>query len=91
MDAPQDLVKRLATLARLNLMSDEQAAFAQQIPKILAYVQQLSQVDTTAVAADETMPFAPRADEVRAVVQPDTILDRAPERLDRFWKVPPVK
>lgn len=37
-------VAHLATLARLNLSADEQAKFAEELPKIVDFVEQLQQV-----------------------------------------------
>lgn len=44
-------VDRIATLARLALTSDERQRFAAQLNDVLRYVEQISQIDTTGVAA----------------------------------------
>ena len=43
-------VERIATLARLELTADEVALFADQLTAILAYADQVQQVDTSGVA-----------------------------------------
>ena len=43
-------VERIATLARLELTRDEVALFADQLTAILAYADQVQQVDTSAIA-----------------------------------------
>lgn len=91
MSTSHDLVTRLAKLARLNLTPKEAEAFSEQIPKILTYVEQLSTVDTTGLAAEPPTVANLRPDVVQPSARPDDILARAPERLDRYWKVPPVK
>ncbi len=47
-----DDVERIAELARLALTDDERALFARQLADILAYAEQMQQVDTSGVAAD---------------------------------------
>ena len=44
-----DDVDRIAELARLALTSDERALFARQLAEILAYAEQVQEVDTTGV------------------------------------------
>ncbi len=44
-------VDRIATLARLALTSEERARFAVQLSDVLAYVAQISSVDTSGVIA----------------------------------------
>jgi aspartyl-tRNA(Asn)/glutamyl-tRNA(Gln) amidotransferase subunit C len=46
-----DDVERIATLARLELTPDETARFAQQLTAILAYADQVQQVDTSGIEA----------------------------------------
>ena len=68
-------VERIAQLARLALTEEEKALFGRQLADILAYVEQLRDVDTSGVPAtshslmagsgfrdDETKPSLPRAD-----------------------------
>ena len=45
-----DDVDRIAELARLALSGDERALFTRQLAEILAYAEQVQQVDTTGVA-----------------------------------------
>ena len=45
-------VERIATLARLELTSEEVALFAAQLTAILAYADQVQQVDTSGVSTD---------------------------------------
>ena len=68
-------VDRIATLARLDLTSEERARFAAQLSDVLQYVEQISAVDTTGVLAtshplwadaawrdDQPQPSLPTAD-----------------------------
>lgn len=44
-----DQVKKVAKLANLNLTSEEEEKYAEQLSSILVYVDQLNQVDTLGV------------------------------------------
>lgn len=68
-------VDRIATLARLQLTPEERARFAMQLSDVLAYVAQISAIDTSSVVAtshplptddawrdDEPRPSLPAAD-----------------------------
>lgn len=48
MITPDD-VKKLATLARLNLTDDEVVRFTSDLDAIIGYIEQLSEVDVTGV------------------------------------------
>jgi aspartyl-tRNA(Asn)/glutamyl-tRNA(Gln) amidotransferase subunit C len=91
--SPAD-VDRIAALARLELTDDERARFATQLTAILAYADQVQQVDTSSV----TMP-APTPDVARMrddVPQPsldrDEVLSQAPaaDPAAGLFKVPRV-
>ncbi len=91
MDDHHALISQLAHLARLKLTPEETEAFSQQIPNIVAYVDQLKNVD---------IDMAPDVDPVVATLRPDIaepsgveneIRSQGPTMADRFWKVPTVK
>lgn len=44
-------VKKIAHLARLNLTEEDAANFAPQLSKILGFIEQMSQIDTSHVEA----------------------------------------
>ena len=86
-------VERIATLARLELTPDETVRFAQQLTAILAYADQVQQVDTSSV---ET-PAAPVESRLREdlpvpSLDRDVILNQAPaaDRAAGLFKVPRV-
>ncbi len=85
-----ELVADLARLARLDMSADEQATFVTQLPKIVEYVGQLQAISTTnqPPSRDEAVHFP--TDTVQASDVAESILDQAPERQGRFWKVPKV-
>ncbi len=90
MKIDQSSVAALGELARIELRPDEQVAFATQLPAIVDYVGALEQVMVDAPPVGRMQPPAPRADEVRPSDHREAILGQAPERVQDFWRVPPV-
>ena len=86
-------VERIATLARLELTGDEVARFAQQLTAILAYADQVQQVDTSAVEPLTTGAAMHARDDVRVPsLDRDVVLSQAPaaDRAAGLFKVPRV-
>jgi aspartyl-tRNA(Asn)/glutamyl-tRNA(Gln) amidotransferase subunit C len=90
-------IERIAALARLELSDDEASRFAGQLASILAYAEQLQQVDTSGVppTAHIAVPsaLAPlRADEEQPSLDRDLLLSQAPgsDRARGLVKVPRV-
>jgi aspartyl-tRNA(Asn)/glutamyl-tRNA(Gln) amidotransferase subunit C len=91
--SPAD-VDRIAALARLELTDDERARFATQLSAILAYADQVQQVDTSSVAAPETAADGSRMrdDALVPSLTRDVVLSQAPaaDRAAGLFKVPRV-
>ena len=88
-----DEVKKVAQLARLELNENEINQHAEQLEKILEYIRQLEKINT------EDVPCTTRAIEVVNVLRKDEkrnyenseeILDLAPSRENKFFKVPKI-
>ncbi len=88
-----DQVRKVASLARLELSEAEEQQFTGQLNSILDYVQQLDELDTTDV------PPTTRAIEVSNITRPDRlvtfagredILNSSPDREEDFFKVPKI-
>ena len=88
-----DQVKKVAQLARLELNENEIHKHAEQLEKILDYIKQLEKINT------ENIPCTTRAIEVVNVFRkdenknyenPDKLLDLAPSRENKFFKVPKI-
>tara|TARA_Y100001978_G_scaffold154080_1_gene139461 strand:- start:158 stop:451 length:294 start_codon:yes stop_codon:yes gene_type:complete len=86
-------VSKVAQLAKLKLNDEQIDNHANQIEKILDYINQLDKIDTTNV------PCTTRAIEVINVLRSDTketyknredILNLAPSREKDFFKVPKI-
>jgi aspartyl-tRNA(Asn)/glutamyl-tRNA(Gln) amidotransferase subunit C len=88
-------VERIAALAQLELTDDEKRLFTRQLAGILAYAEQVQQLDTTGVPATAHVSSthrAERGDEPRPSLAVDEALANAPDpaREGGFFKVPRV-
>jgi aspartyl-tRNA(Asn)/glutamyl-tRNA(Gln) amidotransferase subunit C len=88
-------VRRIATLARLELTTDEVELFARQLTGILAYAEEVQRVDTAGVPpTSHPLSVGPhwREDEPRPSIDRGTILGQAPGASARagLFKVPKV-
>jgi aspartyl-tRNA(Asn)/glutamyl-tRNA(Gln) amidotransferase subunit C len=86
-------VEKVALLARLQLTDQELETMTQQLGQIVAYVQQLSQLDTEDVApmahaVERFNVFG--ADQLQASVSVEEALANAPKRDDACFRVPAV-
>ncbi len=88
-----DEVKKVAQLARLELNESEIQQHAEQLEKILDYIKQLEKINT------ENIPCTTRAIEVANVLRkdekkdytnPEELIDLAPSRENKFFKVPKI-
>ena len=88
-----DEVKKVAQLARLELNESEIDQHAEQLEKILKYIKQLEKINT------DNIPCTTRAIEVTNVLRKDEkkdyknseeLLDLAPLRENKFFKVPKI-
>lgn len=86
-------VRRIAYLARIGVPDDELEALAAELNNILAWVEQLDELDTA-----EVTPMASAHDD-RLVMREDTVADggdreavlaNAPETAEGFFTVPKV-
>jgi aspartyl-tRNA(Asn)/glutamyl-tRNA(Gln) amidotransferase subunit C len=88
-------VERIATLARLELTPDEVTLFAGQLTAILAYADQVQQVDTSGIEvapAAAAGDMAARDDTPVPSLDRDLVLAQAPaaDRAAGLFKVPRV-
>ncbi len=86
-------VRKVSSLARLEIPEDQLDTYTSQLEEILSYVQELQAVDT------EGVPPTTRAVEVINVLRKDNledvnireeILDQAPQREGDFFRVPKI-
>jgi aspartyl-tRNA(Asn)/glutamyl-tRNA(Gln) amidotransferase subunit C len=86
-------VARIATLARIKLPETEQAALAGELSKILTWIEQLNEIDTSGVepmASVMPMQLPMREDVVTDGGRRDEILANAPQQAQGFFVVPKV-
>lgn len=85
-------VKKVAKLANLQLSSGEEEKYSEQLTKILAYIDQLNEVDTENVEPTYNVSGSPaggsnvmRPDEVGDSISQDEALQNAPKKKDGFF------
>jgi len=93
MSLTREDVKKVATLARMELTEEEEEQLTQQLGKILHYIEKLNQLDTDTVeplahVGDIVNAF--REDRVTNKPATDALLSNAPERENNFLKVPKI-
>ena len=89
----RETVAYLARLARLELEEAELARLERDLAQILAYVERLTELDLedeepTAHPFVRGMPL--RADEPGRRADPEVLLELAPDRSERSYRVPPI-
>ena len=88
-----DEVKKVAQLARLELNESEINQHAEQLEKILEYIKQLEKINTEDILcttrAIEVVNVL-RKDENQNYENSEEILDLAPSRENKFFKVPKI-
>ena len=93
MSADADTVRRIAQLARIALADDEVEHLREELNAILAFVEQLSEVNVDGVEPMTSvipMQMRKRADVVTDGGIADEILKNAPAAEDHFFAVPKV-
>ncbi|MFO1038925.1 MAG: Asp-tRNA(Asn)/Glu-tRNA(Gln) amidotransferase subunit GatC [Geminicoccaceae bacterium] len=86
-------VARIAMLARIEVPKDQLEPLAQELSGILGWIEQLAEVDTSAVEPlRSVMPITTpwRADAVSDGARRDDVLANAPSRQDGYFVVPKV-
>ncbi len=93
MSVDADIVRRVAHLARIAVAEEEVAPLQGELNSILAFVEQLREVDVTGVepmTSVTPMQMKMRKDEVTEGSIADAIVANAPVREDHFFLVPKV-
>jgi aspartyl-tRNA(Asn)/glutamyl-tRNA(Gln) amidotransferase subunit C len=94
MSIDEKTVRKVARLARLALPEERVPAMAQEMSAILAWIEQLNEVDVEGVepmtSAVEGAGLPMRADVVTEGDDPARVLKNAPKSEDGFFVVPKV-
>lgn len=91
MQITPDLIKYLESLARITLSEDEEKKVGSELQDILTYIDKLNELNTDGVEAmSHAFPLVNvlRADEIKPSMQPDEIVENAPESQDGAFVVP---
>lgn len=90
-------IEKIAQLAHLEITDEERRAFTPQIAEIVAYVEQLNELDTSSVepatgglTAEGERTQALREDVTRPSLGQATALDQAPDPASGHFRVPKV-
>jgi len=86
-------VEHIAELARLEFTEDEKGKLTAQLNSILAYMEQLNKLDTSAIeplshVIELSNVF--REDAVKPGLTTEDALKNAPAKTEKFFKVPKV-
>ena len=90
-------IEKIAQLAHLEITEEEKRAFTPQIADIIAYVEQLNELDTSVVepatgglTAEGEATDSARDDMARPSLGQQTALDQAPDAASGHFRVPKV-
>lgn len=89
----REQVHKVAHLARLELTPEEEVQFTSQLGDILAYVEQLGELDVRDVAPTTRaidVSNITRCDDLKPWSDRDAILSNAPDQDGDFFKVPKI-
>jgi aspartyl-tRNA(Asn)/glutamyl-tRNA(Gln) amidotransferase subunit C len=89
----RDDIRKVATLARLEFSERELVELTEQLGKIVSFVEQLGEVDTTEVeplAHPLDLHSVVREDRLSEGLSRESALANAPNHDDQFFLVPPV-
>ncbi|MCL6525160.1 MAG: Asp-tRNA(Asn)/Glu-tRNA(Gln) amidotransferase subunit GatC [Thermoflavifilum sp.] len=94
MEISDDLIRRLCDLARLEYDEQEAEALKKDLQRMIAFIEQLNQVDTTGVEpliflADHPHPL--REDIAQQTITREEAISLAPHHDEAYFRVPPVK
>ncbi len=90
-------IEKVAQLAHLEITDEERRVFAPQIAEIVSYVEQLNEIDTSAIepalgglTPERERAESSRADEVQPSLGQKIALDQAPDPASGHFRVQKV-
>tara|TARA_B100000902_G_scaffold329326_1_gene325755 strand:- start:60 stop:359 length:300 start_codon:yes stop_codon:yes gene_type:complete len=87
-------IKKISSLAKINISNDQLDNYSEQVSKILEYMSQLEEVDTSEVdeCSDQFLndDQSLREDEIIPSLDRDVVLNLAPDSDGVYFKVPKV-
>jgi len=92
-EVSREVVKHVATLARLELSDEEVDRLQNEMGRILEHADKLQEVDTDDIqGTSHVIPMTNvyREDEVGQSLTPEEVVANAPESAEDFFKVPRI-
>lgn len=89
----QDLVRKIATLAKLSLSNEETVLYQSQLAKIIDSIATLSRLDVEGVPPTSSvlgLKNALREDSPALFADAQSLLENAPDRDGPYFKVPKI-
>ena len=90
-------IEKIAQLAHLEITDEERRIFAPQMAEIVSYVEQLNEIDTSAIepalgglTPEGERTESSRSDEVQPSLGQKVALDQAPDPASGHFRVPKV-
>lgn len=90
-------IEKIALLAHLEITPEERSAFTPQIAEIVAYVEQLNELDTSRIEPSTggltpagELTEATRPDATRPSLGQQSALDQAPDPASGHFRVPKI-
>jgi aspartyl-tRNA(Asn)/glutamyl-tRNA(Gln) amidotransferase subunit C len=90
-------IEKVAQLAHLDITDEERRVFAPQMAEIVAYVEQLNEIDTSAIepalgglTPEGERTESSRKDEMQPSLGQKVALDQAPDAASGHFRVPKV-
>ena len=90
-------IEKIAQLAHLEITAEERRVFAPQIAEIVTYVEQLNEIETSAIepalgglTPEGERTESSRPDEVQPCLGQELALDQAPDPAAGHFRVPKV-
>lgn len=93
MSVDKDTVRKVARLARIAVPEERLEPLAKELNGILAWIEQLNEVDTDGVEPMTSavhVPMPMRDDVVTEGGDPEVVLSNSPKRAGNFFVVPKV-
>lgn len=91
MNVTEKDIEKIAKLARIQLTKDEEALYQKEISSILTWIEQLQQVDVSAIHLEDLLPkeqMIEREDVVRVTNTVEDVLANAPKSNFGMFAVP---
>ena len=86
-------IEHIAMLARLSLTEEEKELFGTQLSSILDYMEKLNELDTEHIEPTShvlSLSNILREDTPRDSIPREDALSNAPDRTDKFYRVPKI-